>query len=394
MPKAAKKKKFVPKAVSDEEVLEAAIKIQALARGHIARRLSSILMEKRAGKAPASPSRPVRVLSPQKVAPQKNRAELSKQRHAEKTKDDHTDHIQIRDQHHNIMNRIKGVPRNLDSESRLWEAIEKLSDLSVMQMSQIDLLTKGQGRFKHKNDSKEAKLIEENMLNLKRREAAELTTRKQEFEALIDSHSATMQGVRTSLLEEQTAHTETADMLQDEQLQRKHASDNYKEVQSWLEDTKKRIKELTDEVHGHELAKAALDDNTQDMQTTIGNLQDGITAREERIKVEELKCARVQEELDNTGAVIQKKDGDNSRLQDEIGANSTENQAEQSRLYSEIAHLKTEIDVIMENTKRWENFEKLCPDHKELVTQLETKDEIIHRVKQVCVYIFIYSYFA
>eukprot|EP01060_Flectonema_neradi_P028479 TRINITY_DN3829_c0_g1_i2.p1 TRINITY_DN3829_c0_g1~~TRINITY_DN3829_c0_g1_i2.p1 ORF type:complete len:1108 (+),score=277.47 TRINITY_DN3829_c0_g1_i2:887-4210(+) len=280
------------------------------------------------------------------------------------------------------MNRVKGVPRNLDSESRLWEAIEKLSDLSVMQMAQIDLLTKGQGRFKHKNDSKEAKLIEENMLSLKKREAAELTKRRQEFEHLIDSHSVTMQNVRTSLLEEQTAHKETADMLQDEQLQRKHASDNYKEVQSWLEDAKKRIKELSDEVHGHELAKAALDDNTQDMQTTIGNLQNGITAREERIKIEELKSSRVQEELDEVNAVIQKKDDANNRLKDDLDANDTENQAEQSRLYSEIAHLKTEIDVIMENTKRWENFEKLCPDYKELVSQLETKDEIIHRTKQ------------
>ena len=198
-----------------------------------------------------------------------------------------------------ITQRVKGVARRTDNENRLWEAVEKLNDLGQVQRAQIQHLVKGQGRFQHKYDSKETKIIEEKFIALKRKETESLEMRKREFERLIETHAETMNTVRTQLLEVETKNRDLDHSLEDEILQKKHAKDAYVEVQGWLDEANKQIKGLNDEIVAAEEAKRALDDSTRDMHTKIENFQNDIRVRDVMVRDETARATRAKDELND-----------------------------------------------------------------------------------------------
>ena len=206
--------------------------------------------------------------------------------------------------HLQVSKAVRGVPRRTESETKLWEAFEKLSDLSQLQRAQIQHLAKTQGRFQHKPDSKEAKIIEEKFLSLKKKETDSLQARKRDFERLIEEHAETMNNVKTKLLETEKEAREVTHERDDEALQKKHAKEAYAEVKEWLDEAQKSIKGLQDDIQRHERINAALDDTTKDMASKIENYQADVSARDNIIKDETAKSDRARVELGEAQRVL------------------------------------------------------------------------------------------
>ncbi|KAJ9446792.1 hypothetical protein DIPPA_05916 [Diplonema papillatum] len=327
----------------------------------------------------------VRIVAPSKVEVSKptgpNRA--AKTRAERQTQQMENEIHAFEDQYNWVLQRVKTVPRRSDSEQRLWEAVDKLSDLTQLQKAQLQLFARSAGRFQHKNDSREAKLVEENLIDLKRREAKELQTRKADFERMMESHSAQLSTVRMQLLEEQSAHEKTAELLQDQEMQTKHAAGAYKEVQGWLDEAQQKVKKLGAEVKDLELRRQSLADDSNDMTMKISNLSQDVGTRERLIKEAEVKAARIQKELSSFKESLQVEKDTNKRLNNQIAINQNEANAEAARAKHEIAQIEAEVENLVERTQRWEKFDELCPDYKEIVSQMENKDEVLHRAKQV-----------
>eukprot|EP01063_Lacrimia_lanifica_P020415 TRINITY_DN27726_c0_g1_i1.p1 TRINITY_DN27726_c0_g1~~TRINITY_DN27726_c0_g1_i1.p1 ORF type:complete len:1214 (+),score=412.51 TRINITY_DN27726_c0_g1_i1:63-3704(+) len=286
------------------------------------------------------------------------------------------------DQYEKVMANVQYVPRLQQNEERLWQAIEKLGDINRVQRAQLLQLSSSQGRFRGKI-SKEAKELEDKYVLLKQKETEVVTRRREEFEGMVRDYGKTMDSIRNEVMQEQKQRRNVEQLYEEEMLQTKMAKEAYLEVKGWYDSATGVIEELKLEKAHHEVVEKDFSDERIDMTTKISNLHTEVQVRDEKLDAMAQECDHKTRLKDEAEGVAAQHEVRITEQENQAVIVERENAAEHSRLVTLVARLNEEIDVLKENTKRWEDFDKMCPDYQLLLKQMEAKDGLIHRSQQL-----------